>query len=119
MKAEIVAALAEAVRDMAPLEEVDGEYDLDREDEGVRDSKSDVDWEPVADLERVGLAVYDALADKVKTIVVEGVDGSDIETVAASVTVPIIVREGETDKDALGESDAVIEPLLVELDDRD
>ena len=27
MKAEIVAALAEAVRDMAPLEEVDGEYD--------------------------------------------------------------------------------------------
>jgi hypothetical protein len=86
-RTEIDATLAEAVRDVAPLGDIVGENDLDRDDEDVRDSKSEVDGEPVADLEREGLAVYDALGDEVTSAVTEGVDRSEMETVAAADTV--------------------------------
>jgi hypothetical protein len=86
-RTEIDATLAEAVRDVAPLGDIVGEYDLDRDDEDVRDSKREVDGEPVADRERVGLAVYDALGDAVTPAVTEGVERSEMETVATADTV--------------------------------
>ena len=53
----------------------------------MRDSKREVDGEPVADRERVGLAVYDALGDAVTPAVTEGVERSEMETVATADTV--------------------------------
>jgi hypothetical protein len=43
--AENDAALADGVPDATALAEIDGEYDLDRDNEAVRDPKRDVDDE--------------------------------------------------------------------------